>query len=792
MLLILLYSTIVHAQEIPVSNNDVSKDNIESLRHTWKSSWVSHPTASLKDYGVFLYRKKFTLKKLPNTLGVYVSGDNRYKLYVNGKYVSNGPARGDQLHWNYETVDLKPFLKQGDNIIAAEVINFGPNRPVAQHTFQTAFLLQAEDNAYDELNTTSNNWKVKKSEAYQPIPISFGMVNGYYAAGPGDSVNAKLFDWNWKELNCDESTWINAEVSNMAVGRGYIYGNQVHLVPRNIPVLERKNERFNKVVRANNISVEQGEFIKGKPTIIKKNSTVSFLLDQSYLTIGYPQLSISKGAGSKIKITYAEALHDSKGIKGNRNNIEGKQLDGYYDVYYPDGGDDRLFESLWVRTFRYVRVDIKTGNDDLVIHDFSNIFTAFPFVQKATFTTDKAGLDEIWNTAWRTARLCAGETYFDCPYYEQLQYVGDTRIQALISLSVAGDDRLMRNALLLFDHSRFSDGLTLSRYPSDIPQIIPTYSLMWINMIHDYYLYRNDSAFIKQFDHGMVEVLEWFNRKIDSTGMLANLEWWNFTDYTDPYAQGIADGVDGGHSATTTLQFVYALQNAAELFKYFGEKMYAERYSLMAAKIQKAVMLHCYDKTRKLIAETPEKKRFSQHTTLFAILTNTIDKSEQAPALKRVLADTSVIGPSFYFQFYLSRGLQKTGLGDQYISALDPFYKMLGDGLTTFAEMAGNPRSDCHAWSASPLYDFMSLVAGIQPAGQGFTSVKIEPNFGPLKNINATYPHPEGDIILHLTKSGNEIKGTIKLPAHVSGTFIYHNKKVILPGDTETKITLTF
>ncbi|WP_372490084.1 hypothetical protein [Chitinophaga sedimenti] len=30
---------------------------------------------------------------------------------------------------------------------------------------------------------------------------------------------------------------------------------------------------------------------------------------------------------------------------------------------------------------------------------------------------------------WRTSRLCAYETYMDCPYYEQLQYIGDTRIR---------------------------------------------------------------------------------------------------------------------------------------------------------------------------------------------------------------------------------------------------------------------------------------------------------------------------------------------------------------------------
>jgi Na+/phosphate symporter len=54
----------------------------------------------------------------------------------------------------------------------------------------------------------------------------------------------------------------------------------------------------------------------------------------------------------------------------------------------------------------------------------------------------------------------------DCPYYEQLQYIGDARIQALVSYFNAGDDRLARNALNQMEHSRMAEGITLSRHPS--------------------------------------------------------------------------------------------------------------------------------------------------------------------------------------------------------------------------------------------------------------------------------------------------------------------------------------
>ncbi len=78
-------------------------------------------------------------------------------------------------------------------------------------------------------------------------------------------------------------------------------------------------------------------------------------------------------------------------------------------------------------------------------------FTAYPFNERASFNAGAPDLDKIWEISWRTARLDAHETYMDTPYYEQLQYIGDTRIQALISYAVAGDDRLARQALQAFD-----------------------------------------------------------------------------------------------------------------------------------------------------------------------------------------------------------------------------------------------------------------------------------------------------------------------------------------------------
>ena len=160
-------------------------------------------------------------------------------------------------------------------------------------------------------------------------------------------------------------------------------------------------------------------------------------------------------------------------------------MDGISDLLIVGGGEKRVFEPLWWRTWRYLQIEVTTKSEPLKLESLRAWFSAYPFTESAKVAGDILNLDRIWQTGWRTARLDAHETYMDAPYWEQLQYVGDTRIQALISYVVSGDPRLARQAITNIDDSRTPEGITESRYPSSLPQFIPTFSLLWVNMLHD-------------------------------------------------------------------------------------------------------------------------------------------------------------------------------------------------------------------------------------------------------------------------------------------------------------------
>lgn len=772
----LIFSLATHAQDTTL--------NPRLRQAAWPALWISCPDKPLRAYGVFHFRKLVSLEQKPARFIVHVSADNRYRLFVNGKPVCSGPARGDLYNWYFETVDLAPYLQAGKNVLAALVWNMGEHAAVAQVSNQTAFVLQG-DAGPESVANTNGSWKVLPDEAYQPCSLDNGTrLRTYMVTGPGDSVSGARYPWGWEQPEyADTAGWVPAKREGPPQPFGSGTDNRWTLVPRTIPLMEESLQRIAAVRRIKGVEVPAG-FLAGKEALtIPAHTTASILLDQSFNTVAYPEITLSGGKGAVIKLTYAEALFRN-GQKGNRNETEGREIMGNYDVFEPDGGSRRLYRPLWMRTYRYLQLNITTGGEALRIDDLYGMYTGYPFQQKALFASNDTSLKKIWEVGWRTARLCAGETYFDCPYYEQLQYEGDTRIQALISLYVTGDDRLMRKAIENFYGSRVPEGLTQGRYPSNRLQVIPPFSLYWVSMVYDYFMHRSDEAFAARFLMPVQGVLDWYEHHIDpGKNMLGPMRWWNFVDWNRAFPNGTPDGADDGNSSIVTLQYVYTLQQAAELFAYFGKQHEAQHYRQLAARLNAGTYQQCFDLQKGLMANTPGKRSFSQHAGIMGVLAGAIPEAQCKAVMQKVLYDTTLSQTTFYYRFYLTLALKKAGLGNLYYAQLAPWRGMLEKGLTTFAENPDPARSDCHAWSASPNYDFLATLCGITPAAPGFKKVQIRPEPGELTSLSGSMPHPQGDITVSLERKGVQgISADIELPAGLTGTFLWNGKTVALKG----------
>ena len=137
-------------------------------------------------------------------------------------------------------------------------------------------------------------------------------------------------------------------------------------MPRRIPLMEQTHRHL-QLYDVHRAIHYQKDFLTGKLSWnIPADKKIIVLFDQGNLTTGYPELLVSQGKGSSIKLTYAESLFDQKGLKGNRNEIEGKSILGYSDYFLPDGEPVRLFRPLWFRTWRYLQMEIQTGSEPLL------------------------------------------------------------------------------------------------------------------------------------------------------------------------------------------------------------------------------------------------------------------------------------------------------------------------------------------------------------------------------------------------------------------------------------------
>ena len=767
-------------------------------RTKWSAQWISHPTAPLREPGVFHFRKILQLPSTPPHFVVHVSADNRFLLFVNGRRVGEGPARGDLAHWRYETFDFAPFFHEGENVIAATVWQFGIYSPIAQVSDRLAFLLEGDTTAEAILNTDSS-WQVESEPGHRPKrPLPEGMWQ-YWAAGPGELIDGNIYDWGWKASAAGpNSHWVAASPAI----RESIYphgstpasgwedsGVRWRLVPDQLPSMEYTEVSSGTAVRSD---LDATKSFPTSPVVIPPHSKAAILLDHSTVTSAYPELIVSGGKGARIRMAFTEALYDAKQQRGNRNEIADRVVLGLTDEFLADGGSHRTYSPLWWRTWRYLELKVETADEGLRLEAFHTFFTAYPFVDRGKFESSDPTLSRVREICWRTARIDAHETYMDTAVWEQLQYIGDTRLQALISYTVSGDDRLARQALQAFNDSRIPEGITQSRYPASLIQHIPPFSLLYINMLHDYWMYRPDANFVAELLPGTRPILAWFLARQRSDGMLSSPPGWTFID-TPAGIEDFPRHDEAGRSSVVTLQMIGALLAAAELEQELGDPQLADRYRKQAELAATGVYKLCWNQQFGLLADTPAQNSFSQHANLTAVLFDVIPKADQVAVMQKMLAasldsagsDSNRLAKvSLFFQFYLARALEHVGLGDSYCDLLQPWRQMLAIGLTTTPEYSDPSRSDTHAWSAHPAYDLATIVAGIRPGSPGFATVRIQPSLGKLQWVDASMPHPKGTIRARYRKGAKTTEAAITLPDTVLGMLGWKGQSYPLhPGE---------
>lgn len=778
----------------------------------WPCRWIACPGATPPFVAAF--RLPFTLDRA-ETIRVHVTADERYELFLDGARVGRGPERGDPRHWFFETYDLSPG--PGKHLLVARVWALGELAPIAQFSLRPGFLLCPEEERWwDVLGTGRAPWQAKRLEGY-----AFTSPMGSFGVGHKLVVDGARLAWGFERG--EGEGWLPVETLHpgyCARRRNEVNPWEHLLAPATLPPMLDEPRHIGRVrhisapplshthalpIRAaDHLADEEAGWtalLRGEaPLTLPPHTRRRVIVDLEDYLCAYPEVVVSGGENGLWRMHWQESLFaDPKTWdKGHRGEVEGKYFtamwwnrDGIGDTFHLDGGAHRRLDSLWWHAGRYVEILVETDNHPLTIESLTFRETRYPLEMESTFTADDPRLERVIPIAVRALQMCAHETYMDCPYFEQLMYVGDTRLECLVTYIISHDDRLPRKALQMFDWSRLPNGLTQSRYPSRLRQIIPPFSLWWVAMVHDYLMWRGDLPFVRTLLPGVRAVLDAFTAQRGEDGLVRSPAGWNYVDWVTAWTWGEPPGArEGGICGPLNWQYVYALTRAAQVEEACGEPELAARCRRLAQETANALAARYWCPERGLYADDAEHTIFTEHSQCLAVLSGLIPTAHRAAIAQNLFSTPDLTPPTVYFMHYFFETCRELGRMDVFWQRMEFWFEMARlDFKTTYEN--GDPhtnRSDCHAWGAHPLYHYFASILGIRPASPGFREVEIAPQLGPLTEARGRLAHPLGEIVVELRVEDGVLHGQIALPPGITGVLRWGEKTQRLEETTSVEI----
>jgi len=729
----------------------------------WQANWI-WCKGGRSPRNFYLYARKEVEISAPVERAEFnCTADSRYQLFINGRLIGRGPARSDPRWQSYDKYQVNSRLHPGKNVIAVLIHHYG--EPTSGYIpGRGAFLFQGKVICIngDVLTILSDDtWRVLPSNAWDK---DAPRLNG--SLGFQEIYDARLAPKNWTEKDFDDSKWASAVV----IGRPPMVP-WTSLVPRDIPRLLEKFVLPKAVLSAGEIQsrkdrwqgvshiakfiaeetresldsaqVQNIEALLNKDDrhtrIYSSGKDVYLLLDFGKEVVGYPHLKVEGPAGVIIDLCYSETL------EGSKVNPDLEQIKPV-DRYTMQGGL-QTWETFSKRGFRYMQVDIHNESPEpLKIYCMGLNFSTYPVEYRGAFDCSDELLNQIWKVGRYTLQLCMEDTYEDCPFREQAQWMGDARVEALINYYTFGDTKLIVRCLRQIGQSQLPKGITSGVYPTKRFKEIQDFCLLWIISLWDYYQYTGDRGLVEELYPRVKRALAWFESHLDQYHLLRDMPGWAFIDWA---------GLDKRGEITALNCFYYkALVDTSQMAQLLGEKDEVVQYQQLATEVKVAINSRLWSndigvyvdcRVDDILSET-----ISQHANSLAVLYDIAEVDKQDRIYSYIFAkDKRVIQVGTpYFMFYVLQALFHSGRYQKAMEIIrERWGEMLKGGATTFREIFGEwGSSQCHGWSSGPTMLLPAEILGIQPVAPGFKVFQIQPHPVDLTWARGKVPTPRGDI----------------------------------------------
>lgn len=794
-----------NSQDIPLAKGIwLSPEELRTPSFDWQAQWIWLDEKEASDVMLARYSFDFPTQgaSTPFTAQIRITATSQYQLYLNGRYLAQGPARSAPHHQSFDIWEVGPLLQEGKNTLALRVHH--QKGKYAYHFDGRAGLLAQLDivsNQDTSTHFTGNNWKVSPDRSWGTDPA----IISRFQLVVNDRVDLRQEIKGWNSKNFDDSAWSNATPLFRKVGWPSVQKNAraqaltppwTSLIPRDLPYLIEKEEKALHLIEArvinaeelalakpirlsdqidNNLAEDLVLYQKGEGSLhlpAAPDGKKHFLLfDFGTIRNGMPQLDIEGPAGTKIEIRCAPFIVD-------HSFSHQVVFSNFQDEIILSETRDQWEATYWKPT-RYMALVIK-NSADVHLHRTGIRHLSYPFEEKGSMhSSDAPWVQQYMKATAKTIDVCTTDGYTD-NYRERRQYAQTGYYGAMGNYWIYGDHSLQRRYLVQVSQEQEANGMMPAYAPlaKDDFMIIMDSNCLWIRSLRDYFLHSGDELTVQQLLPAARKLMALLHSYTNKLGLIDNPPYPYWLDHALIDRRGANLNLNG--------HYLGALDDFAEVLQWINDEesgVFKNRAQMLRHSIQK----HFWDAKKQRFADALIEGQASElageHGNAMALAMNIATPEQAKLVAQQLLANDeltyvkrasgmTVVTPAM--SYFLHKGLANYGYVDESLGLFRRrFNKMLlpNTNQTLFEEwwldktgrsgkVKPTSRSDAQTESCFPPALFGEFLLGVKPTQPGMKEVEIYRTSSSLTHIEGQVPSPYGLLAVNwvFEKTGGELK----------------------------------
>lgn len=493
------------------------------------------------------------------------------------------------------------------------------------------------------------------------------------------------------------------------------------------------------------------------PTVIMPplfGGNMEFIIDFGKIFVGKIEFEIEAEAGTVVDFYGFESMHG-----GRIEYTEGLNN----SVRYITREGRQSYKSRTRIGFRYLLVTLRKQQSPVLIYNICLHQKSYPVSKAGSFRCSDPLLNDIWEISRHTHHMCIEDTFVDCPTYEQVFWVGDCRISAMVNYALFGSYDLVRHCLEMVPKSRNESPLLLALFPTDWQAVIPFWTFSWIIACKEYVEHTADSEWLLSVYPEIKQTLLTYSQFINEKGLF-DLSSWNFLDWASldiPYV-GVATAQQG--------ILAYCFQIAAEMADEFGMTEDSTIFKAYCHNLKSSIHQYLWDERKKAFVDGLYRNgtfstTYSVPTHVLLYLCDCVELDLKESVEQNLLdppSDWVQVGSPF-MAFYLFEAWKRLGRLDLILNSIrQEWGAMVRYGATTCWETFPGyyktrlTRSHAHSWSTAPAHILGTQLLGITKKKNGYKQIFISPPMTDLQWVEGSLPTPYGRIDIAWTKEAGK------------------------------------